>query len=104
MYLPHPPSFPIKTPLSNDPRNGPSEFYVSGTLKTWTIEPSIYKIAVETLLINGKYDEAQDEVLEPFFRGISKVKWVRFAESSHMPHLEEGEEFLKVLGDFLLAK
>jgi L-proline amide hydrolase len=84
-------------------RNGPSEFFVSGTLKTWTIEPQIHKINVETLLVNGKYDEAQDEVLEPFFRGIGKVKWVRFAESSHMPHLEEEGEFLRVLGDFLLA-
>jgi len=72
-------------------------------LKTWTIESEIHKINVETLLVNGKYDEAQDEVMEPFFKGIGKVKWVRFAESSHMPHMEEGKAFLKVLGDFLLA-
>jgi pimeloyl-ACP methyl ester carboxylesterase len=56
------------------------------------------------LLINGKYDEAQDSVMEPFFNSIEKVKWVRFAESSHLPQLEEPEEFLKVVGEFLLSK
>ena len=56
------------------------------------------------MLINGKFDEAQDEVMEPFFRDIGKVKWVRMAASSHLPQLEETEEFLKVVGTFLLAK
>lgn len=62
----------------------------------------IHRIKVPTLLINGRYDEAQDEVMEPFFRLIEKVKWVRFADSSHMPHFEEKDEFLKVVGDFLM--
>jgi pimeloyl-ACP methyl ester carboxylesterase len=56
------------------------------------------------LLINGKYDEAQDEVMEPFSKGIGNVKWVKFAESSHLPQLEETEEFLNVVGNFLLAE
>jgi len=73
-------------------------------LKTWSIVDSVYKIIVPTLLINGKYDEAQDSVMEPFFKSIEKVKWVRFAESSHLPQLEEPEEFLKVVGGFLLSK
>jgi len=63
----------------------------------------VHNINVSTLLINGKYDEAQDEVMEPFFKSINKVKWVRFSESSHLPQLEETEEFLKVVSGFLLA-
>ena len=39
--------------------------------------------------------------MEPFFNSIQNVKSVRFGESSHMPHLEESEEFLKVVDDFL---
>ncbi|KAH6715486.1 Alpha/Beta hydrolase protein [Leptodontidium sp. 2 PMI_412] len=81
--------------------NGPSEFFVSGTLKTWTVIDEVHKIEVPTLLINGRYDEAQDEVVEPFFRNIKKVKWVRFAESSHMPHLEEADEFMEVVQNFI---
>jgi pimeloyl-ACP methyl ester carboxylesterase len=64
----------------------------------------IHKINALTLLVNRRYDEAQDEVMEPFFKSISKVKWVRFAESSHMPQLKETDEFLKVLANFLLAE
>jgi pimeloyl-ACP methyl ester carboxylesterase len=79
-------------------------FKRTGSIGTWSIEDQIHKIKVPTLLINGKYDGAQDSVMEPFFNSIDKVKWVRFGESSHMPHLEEPEEFLKVAGDFLLSK
>lgn len=55
------------------------------------------------MLINGKEDEAQDEVMEPFFRSIAKVKWLQFAESSHLPQLEQTEEFLQAVGNFLTA-
>ncbi|KAF2224842.1 Alpha/Beta hydrolase protein [Elsinoe ampelina] len=82
--------------------NGPSEFHVIGNLKTWDIRPELHKITAPTLLVNGKYDEAQDVTMAPFFRGIkSEVKWVRFAESSHMPHLEETEDFVSAVGGFL---
>ncbi|KAL8927037.1 MAG: hypothetical protein Q9208_002582 [Pyrenodesmia sp. 3 TL-2023] len=75
--------------------NGPSEFNVTGSLKTWDIRKEVHRIKVPTLLLNGRYDEAQDEVVEPYFRAIEKVKWYRFAESSHTPQLEEREEFMK---------
>ncbi len=81
--------------------NGPSEFFISGTLKTWSVVETCYKIKVPTLLVNGKYDEATDAVMEPFFKAIEKVKWVKFGESSHCPQLEETEEFLKVVSEFL---
>lgn len=82
-------------------RNGPSEFNVTGSLKTWDIRKEIHRIKVPTLLLNGRYDEAQDEVVQPYFREIEKVKWYRFAESSHTPQLEEREEFMKVIAAFL---
>ncbi|KAJ7727389.1 proline-specific peptidase [Mycena metata] len=81
--------------------NGPSEFTVTGTLKTWTVIEDLHKIDVPTLLINGRFDEAQDVSVNPFFQKIPKVKWVQFAESSHMPLFEENERYLQVIGDFL---
>jgi len=82
--------------------NGPSEFHVTGSLKTWDITDQLHKIKVPTLLINGKYDEAQDITMEPYFREISgKVKWVRFGESSHCPFLEETDAFVEAVGRFL---
>ena len=73
-------------------------------MKDWSIVDRIHLIKVPTLLINGKYDAEQDIVMEPFFQGIEKVKWVKFAESSHFPQLEEPEEYLKVVGGFLSMK
>lgn len=83
-------------------RNGPNEFHITGSLKTWSVIDDLYKINVPTLLLNGRYDEAQDTTVEPFFQHIPKVKWVQFAHSAHVPQLEETERFMEVVGNFLL--
>ncbi|KAI9867769.1 MAG: hypothetical protein M1830_005745 [Pleopsidium flavum] len=81
--------------------NGPNEFYITGSLKDWSVVDEVHRITAPTLLINGYYDEAQDSVVRPYFRGIPHVKWVQFAESSHMPQLEERDKYMQVVGDFL---
>jgi L-proline amide hydrolase len=81
--------------------NGPSEFHVVGTLKTWSIIDRPDRIQVPTLLISGRYDEATPAVVQPFADGIKDVRWEIFENSSHMPHVEETERCLKVVGDFL---
>lgn len=97
--------FLLEKLLFTIPRNGPSEFNVIGSLKGWDITPELHKINVPTLLINGNYDEAQDITMEPFFREIpGKVKWVRFPESSHCPHLEETDAFVEAVGNFLTSE
>ena len=86
---------------------GPNEMVAIGTLKNWDIIKDLHKITDKTapggvLLMNGYYDEMQDEVIEPFFtRMTAKTKWIRYALSSHMPFWEEGERFLGDLGRFL---
>jgi len=80
---------------------GPSEFHVTGNLKTWSAIDECRKINVPTLLLNGRYDEAQDSCVVPFFKNIPKVKWYTFAQSAHMPHWDEREHFMEVVGDFL---
>lgn len=90
-------------PVSDaESRNGPSEFHITGPLKDWSIVSDAHKINVPTLLLNGRYDEARDPVVAPFFREIPRVKWVTFAESSHMIHWEERERYMEVVGNFLL--
>ncbi|KAL6304458.1 proline-specific peptidase [Sparassis latifolia] len=80
---------------------GSSEFHVKGTLKGWSILDELHKISVQTLLLNARYDEAQDVCVQPFFKGISKVKWYTFAESGHMPHWDEREHYVEVVAEFL---
>jgi L-proline amide hydrolase len=81
--------------------NGPNEFYVVGTLRDWTIVDRLGQVAVPTLLVSGRYDEATEATVEPFATGIPDVRWEIFENSSHMPHVEEEEEFLRLVGDFL---
>jgi L-proline amide hydrolase len=82
--------------------NGPSEFHVIGTLKDWSIVNRLGEIKnVPTLLLSGRYDEATPAIVETINQGIPGSKWVLFENSSHMPHVEETERFLEVLGHFL---
>lgn len=81
--------------------NGPSEFYVIGTLKTWDITDRLPEITVPTLLLSGRYDEATPLIVETIHRRIAGSEWVVFEESSHTPHVEETERYLQVLQEFL---
>lgn len=90
--------------------NGPSEFHVIGSLKTWDIREELKNITEKTvpgglLVINGYYDEAQDETCDAYFtHPTCRTKWLRYALSSHMPMLEETEKFIRDLGVFLTAQ
>ncbi|KAL0955948.1 hypothetical protein HGRIS_002132 [Hohenbuehelia grisea] len=80
---------------------GPSEFNVTGNLKTWTVIDRLHTISALTLIINGVEDEAQDECTAPFFEHIPHAKWIQFAKSSHTPFYEESERYFTILGGFL---
>ena len=81
--------------------NGPSEFHVIGTLKSWSIIDRLDRIEVPVLLISGKYDEATPATVQPFKDRIKDVRWEIFEHSSHLPHVEETDRYLKVVGRFL---
>ena len=92
--------------LYNDPTvyqimNGPSEFHVIGTLRDWSVIDHCAEIAVPTLLISGRHDEATPATVQPFYDLIPDVRWEIFEESSHTPHLEETGRFIAVLAAFL---
>lgn len=105
--VPNPPEVAASfSKLAEDPTvyhtmNGPSEFHVIGTLAGWSIVDRAGRISVPTLLINGHYDEATDACVQPFADAIPDVRWEKFAESSHLPHVEQEQRFLSVVGDFL---
>ena len=69
--------------------NGPSEFHVIGTLKSWDIIPRLGEIRVPTLVTSGRYDEATPLIAGTVREGIPDARWVIFEENSHMPHTEE---------------
>ncbi len=81
--------------------NGPNEFHVVGTLRTWSVIDRLPAIDVPTLLISGAHDEATEATMRPFATNIPDVRWHVFPNSSHMPHVEEFEDCMKVVGGFL---
>ncbi|KAI4861223.1 proline iminopeptidase [Hypoxylon rubiginosum] len=92
--------------LEDDPTayltmQGPSEFVINGTFKDWEGWKGAHNIKAETLLLNGRYDEAMDSCIEPWFKTIPKVKWAILENSAHMTHWEERERFMQLCGAFL---
>ena len=80
---------------------GPSEFHITGTLKTWEITDRLHEIKVPTLLLSGRYDEATPILVETLHRGIPGSEWIIFENSSHLPHVEESVMYVQALKRFL---
>jgi L-proline amide hydrolase len=80
---------------------GPSEFHATGTLKEWDIRDRLGEIRPPTLVTSGRYDEATPPIAETVHRGIAGSEWVIFQRSSHMAHLEEEDEYRRVVNDFM---
>ncbi len=83
--------------------NGPSEFHVIGSIRDWQAADRLNQISVPTLLVSGRYDEATPALQRTLLEGIAGSTWVQFDESSHMPHVEERERYMQVVGDWLTA-
>ena len=90
-----------RNPTVYNVMNGPNEFFVIGTLKSWNIIPELSKIAVPTLVISGRYDEATPACVQPFVDHIKGAEQVIFENSSHMPHVEEKALCMATVGAFL---
>ena len=90
-----------RNPTVYNVMNGPNEFFVIGTLKSWNIIPELPKITVPTLVISGRYDEATPACVQPFVDHIKGAEQVIFENSSHMPHVEEKALCMATVGAFL---
>lgn len=80
---------------------GPAEFKPTGTLIDWDISDRLGEIDTPTLILSGRHDESTPAINETIQRGIRNSEWVIFEESAHLPHAEEPERYMEVLGDFL---
>ncbi|KAJ4289600.1 hypothetical protein N0V90_010929 [Kalmusia sp. IMI 367209] len=90
-----------KDPTTYGTMYGPSELYISGSLRNWTSIPLLEKIKVPTFLINGTDDEAQDVAMQPFFDHIEKTKWVTLDNAAHFSHVDQRGKYMALLESFL---
>ena len=81
--------------------NGPNEFTVIGNLKDWDRTASLERIDVPTLITVGRYDEITPKCAQTLHQGIPGSDLHIFERSAHTAHLEEPEEYIHVVRDFL---
>lgn len=81
--------------------NGPTEFSIKGSLRNWSVEGRLGAVNVPALILAGKFDEATPSTWSAFLSELSNVRSYVFANSSHMPHVEEAAEFIDIVSAFL---
>lgn len=81
--------------------NGPNEFFVIGTLQPWSVVEEVRGITVPTLVVAGEHDEATPKTWAPFAENIPGARTHVFEGASHCSHLEQPEEFRRVIGLWL---
>jgi L-proline amide hydrolase len=81
--------------------NGPNEFHVVGTLRSWTVVDRLDRIDIPALVVAGEFDEATPATWEPFATRIAGATTHVFAGASHCVHLEQPENFRAEIARFL---
>jgi proline-specific peptidase len=80
--------------------NGPSEFTVTGTLKTWDIMDRLGEIEVPTLVVGGRYDECTPGHLEDIHRRIAGSQLEIIEDASHLCFAEQPAQFAAIINAF----
>ena len=80
--------------------NGPSEFHVTGTLRDWDITDRLGEIRVPTLVVTGEHDEATPAINRTVSEAIPGARSVILPGCSHMAHVEEPKEYVRLLDEF----
>lgn len=81
--------------------NGPSEFTVTGTLKTWDITDRLGEITIPTLLVGGRYDECTPGHLTDMAARISGSQLEIIEDASHLCFAEQPAVFNGIVNAFL---
>ena len=81
--------------------NGPTEFDVIGLLREWDRTADLGRIGVPTLVTCGRHDEITPSCSETITRGIPDARMHVFEESAHCAHLEEADDYARIVEAFL---
>jgi proline-specific peptidase len=80
---------------------GPNEWTVTGAIKGWDVRDRLAEIDIPTLVIRGRHDMCTDPIAADLVNGIKGAREVVLEESSHTPVLEQTEEYLAAIRDFM---
>ncbi|WP_017578454.1 proline iminopeptidase-family hydrolase [Nocardiopsis kunsanensis] len=80
---------------------GPTEFQISGNLRSYHRIEQLRDIDTPTLLMCGEYDFTSPKVCRAYARSLAHGRVAVIPNASHNAHLEEPEECADHLGGFL---
>lgn len=76
-------------------------FTITGPLKEYDYISRLQEIAIPTLFTCGRYDQCTPETTGWYQSLIAGSEMVVFEQSTHMLHLEETDDYLQVVRDFI---
>jgi L-proline amide hydrolase len=82
---------------------GPNEWTVTGALKGWDVRDRLHEIDIPTLVIRGRHDMSTDPISATLVNGIQGAREVVLENSSHTPVLEETNEYVAAISEFMRA-
>ena len=83
---------------------GPNEFTPTGTLSGFEVTDRLPEIETPCLITSGQRDLCSPCIAKTMFDGLPHAKWELFAESGHMPFVDEHEKYCRVLRRWLLDR
>jgi L-proline amide hydrolase len=81
--------------------NGPSEFHCIGSAVGWSVTGRLGEIGNPALIVSGRHDEAGLPLQATLLDGLPTAELTVFGDSSHMPHWEERDRYMTVVGSWL---
>ncbi|KAH7311967.1 proline iminopeptidase [Rhexocercosporidium sp. MPI-PUGE-AT-0058] len=91
----------VATAMGDDKDGNP--FDCTGFCKRWSMVGRAKDIAVPTLVINGIDEFAAGDAVKPFLDEVKDVRLVTLEGTTHCPHVEKKEEYMRVVGEFLTS-
>jgi len=79
---------------------GPSEFYATGSLRSFDVTPHLTELRLPVLFIVGRYDEARPETVAGYQALVRGAKLEILEQSGHAAPVEEPERYLEILRGF----
>lgn len=80
---------------------GPSEFKCLGNLKSYNYEGKLELIDKKCLILSGGNDESTPYINKYMNEHIKDSKWVLFPNARHATYVDDEENYIKTLLDFL---
>lgn len=82
---------------------GPAEFMPTGSLRDYEREQELTTLAMPLLFTCGRYDEVTPEATAAYCARARAGQLEVFETSAHVPHLEQPDEFLATVRQFIEA-